>query len=296
MRPMKAEDVICPDGKHSEKDLQFPLYASPKLDGIRALVINGELLTSKLKLIPNKHVREMFSKYEGLDGELLVRQSTMEKIYRNTASAVMSRDGTPDVVFHVFDRCDKPDTPFIERWESIHKKYRKTPDNLVLLDQKLVFNLDQLKEYEEFCLKLCCEGVMLRHPQSGYKYGRSTWKQHWLLKLKRFQQDEAIIIGFEEEMMNMNKQKVSELGLKKRSSHKANMKPKGRLGALVVKSKKYKKEFTIGGGFDTAEREEIWNNQKKYMGKLVTFKYFAYGDYDVPRHPTFIGIRERSTL
>jgi len=37
--------------------LQYPLLVSPKLDGIRATVVNGCLLSRKLKPIPNEATR-----------------------------------------------------------------------------------------------------------------------------------------------------------------------------------------------------------------------------------------------
>ena len=38
--------------------LKFPVYASPKVDGIRGTVVDGTLRTRSGKLFPNRHVRE----------------------------------------------------------------------------------------------------------------------------------------------------------------------------------------------------------------------------------------------
>lgn len=50
--------------------LRFPLLASHKLDGIRALVLGGVVVSRNLKPIPNRHVQALFGRreYEGLDG------------------------------------------------------------------------------------------------------------------------------------------------------------------------------------------------------------------------------------
>jgi DNA ligase-1 len=48
--------------------LRFPLWLSPKLDGIRALVINGVVMSRSLKPIPNQHVQSLFGHLEGYDG------------------------------------------------------------------------------------------------------------------------------------------------------------------------------------------------------------------------------------
>jgi DNA ligase-1 len=61
MRPMLA----CKDAT----GLKFPLLASAKIDGVRALVKDGKVLSRSLKPIPNRHVQEMFGSLEGADGE-----------------------------------------------------------------------------------------------------------------------------------------------------------------------------------------------------------------------------------
>ncbi|MFM7851045.1 MAG: hypothetical protein ACKO96_03815, partial [Flammeovirgaceae bacterium] len=56
------------------------------------------------------------------------------------------------------------------------------------------------------------EGVMIRGLHGPYKQGRATLKQGWLMKLKEFDDDEAVIIGYEEKMKNNNAAQVNELG------------------------------------------------------------------------------------
>ena len=51
MKPMLA--ALCED----VTKLRYPVIASPKLDGIRALVIDGQLVSRTLKPIPNRYVQ-----------------------------------------------------------------------------------------------------------------------------------------------------------------------------------------------------------------------------------------------
>ena len=51
---------------------------------------------------------------------------------------------------------------------------------------------------------------MLRDPSSLYKQGRHTLKSQALMKLKKFYDDEAKVIGFEEKMHNNNEQEKDE--------------------------------------------------------------------------------------
>ena len=84
------------------------LIVSPKLDGIRCLIINGVAMSRSLKPIRNEYVQFLFGRsgYNGLDGELVVGDPCSKTCYRDTNSGVMSQDGQPDVRFHVFDRFD----------------------------------------------------------------------------------------------------------------------------------------------------------------------------------------------
>ena len=104
-RPMLA-------GTHTDvAKLIFPLLASQKLDGLRATVQGGVLLSRSLKPLPNKYVQELFGKLpEGLDGELVVGNPFAPDAFRKTTSLVMSDDkpldffGDEELVYHVFDK------------------------------------------------------------------------------------------------------------------------------------------------------------------------------------------------
>ncbi len=277
--------------------LKFPLLASPKLDGIRALVIDGKLVSRNLKPIPNAHVQALFGtpELEGLDGELICGEPTDKAAFRNTTSAVMSKDGTPEVRFYVFDR-------FTHSWMPFTSRFRDATDlvwnsgNLAvrMVEHVAIRDLQSLDRYEAETLAQGYEGVMLRSDSAKYKFGRSTMKEHGLMKLKRFADAEAKIIGFEEQMQNTNVATVDALGHTERSSHKAGLVGKGTLGALQVlgTTGEYAGvEFSIGSGMDDAIRSEIWKNQGTILGRTVKYKYFPIGCKDSPRFPVFLGFR-----
>ncbi len=72
--------------------LRYPLLASPKLDGIRATVQGGVVLSRNLKPIRNAHTQALFGRkeYEGLDGELIVGPPHAPDCFLRTSSGVMS--------------------------------------------------------------------------------------------------------------------------------------------------------------------------------------------------------------
>jgi DNA ligase-1 len=143
---------------------------------------------------------------------------------------------------------------------------------------------------------------MLRTPNSPYKQGRSTLKEGWLLKVKRFKDSEAEIIGFEEQMENTNEKTKDELGHSKRSSHKAGMVGKGTLGKFLVReigsTPWFGREFAIGTGEGLTNelRQEIWDNRDKHLGKILTYKYQVHGIKELPRLPISKGFRDERDM
>jgi DNA ligase 1 len=273
-------------------DFSKVLLASPKLDGIRAIVIDGVVVSRSLKPIPNLHVQKLFGRLEGLDGELIVGEANSPTVYRDTNSGVMSKDGEPDVRFYVFDSIANPGRPYIDRRNALVLDLRPVvpEDLLVLVSQVPVHTLDEIGAYETGLLAEGYEGIMLRSAQATYKFGRGTAKCNTLLKVKRMASDEATIVGFEEEMANGNEAVTNALGHTERSSHAENKVGKGRLGALVCQLASGV-QFNIGTGFDHATRQDIWDRRADYLGLVVTFNHFPVGAKDLPRFPSYKGLR-----
>lgn len=289
-KPMLATDA--------ELDkLRFPLLASAKLDGVRAVVRDGVVYSRSNKPIPNKHVQKLFGPLNYFDGELIVGEPTAHDVYRQTTSGVMSIDGEPDVKLYAFDHVADKSAPYRARkilLEVSHKEKKK--NKLVELHKQFMIpSLYELLKLEENLLDEGYEGLILRDPDAPYKCGRSTVKEGYLLKLKRFTDAEFEVVGFEEQMHNTNEAKVNELGRTKRSSAKAGLVGKGTLGALILQ---HPDGFTFncGTGFDDAERQRVWDNQRKFKGQLAKIKFFAVGMKTAPRHPVFLGWRDKRDI
>jgi DNA ligase-1 len=120
-------------------------------------------------------------------------------------------------------------------------------------------------------------------------------KEQFMLKIKRFTDAEAMVIGFEELMHNENEAEINPHGLMERSSHKANQRPGNTLGALIC-SGHNGVEFKIGSGFSATERKEIWDNQDKFKMQLVKYKYQPHGVKEAPRSPIFLGFRNPADM
>lgn len=286
-KPMLATDADL-------TKLRFPLLASPKLDGIRAVVRDGVVYSRTNKPIPNKFVQEMLSGFEHFDGELIVGDPYSKTVYRDTVSHVMSNDKTNfDLRYYVFDHVE-----YMDRGYETRRKHLIGLQNFPMLEalhQTYVTCMEDLLALEESYLNNGYEGLILRDPTAPYKRGRSTVKEGYLLKMKRFTDAEFKVIGFEERMHNGNEATTNELGRTARSSHKAGKVGLGDLGALVLEGNGF--TFSVGTGFDDATRKALWEIRNDgLVGRLVKIKYFAVGMKTAPRHPVFLGWRDGRDL
>ena len=277
--------------------LRYPVYVSPKLDGVRAVVINRVVYSRSLKPIPNKFVQQLFGKpeYEGLDGELIVGDPTDPHCFANTTSGIMSEDGDPKVTYYVFDNISEPDRSWVDRFwfKNVVKPYSSI---IRVVPQTSVFNEKELLDMEQQYLKDGYEGLVIRDPEAPYKYGRSTVREGYLLKLKRYLDSEAKVIGWEPLLSNTNEAKRNELGELERSNCKSGMVEQPMLGTIRVKDLKTDVEFHIGSGFTEEQRRSFYNDPQLILDKIIKYKYFPVGVKELPRHPVFLGIRDERDL
>jgi DNA ligase-1 len=278
--------------------IKYPVLVSAKLDGIGCVIWGGVALSRKMKPIPNLFVQSVLKHLpDGMHGELIVGDARKDNAWNEAQSGVMSRDGRPAFCFNVFDwyrgAFDAFSEPtFSERHRHLRQWMMKNAtDFYKYVPHFTCHNEEELRERaKKLMATVSPEGVMLRDPDGPYKQGRSTTREGYLLKVKPFKDAEATVIGFEEEMENTNAAKTAEDGRSKRSRHKAGMKPKGTLGALVAKSHVNGETFKVSGFRDDIA-DAIWHARNKYMGKTFTYAYLGLTVNGKPRHPTFKGWR-----
>ena len=276
--------------------LRFPLMASVKLDGIRATVHDGVLMSRSMKPIPNKYLQAWCKRNEavlnGLDGEIIVGNATDEDTFRRTTSFVMSDEKENfEFTYWVFDT-HSVHTIYIDRFHSTFM--RVILPEIKLLHHQMMHNQEELDTFELRALDEGYEGVMTRDPNGFYKQGRASARSQELLKVKRNEDMEAVIIGYEERNRNDNESFTNELGRTARSSHQANKVGIGTMGALLVRglNGKYESvEFAVGTGMNDTIRSELWADRENLIGKIVNVKYFPVGGKEKPRHPVYKGIR-----
>lgn len=290
---LRAPMLATPASEPELRALRWPKLLSPKVDGVRALCIRNAatgapvLVSRKLLPIPNQHVQHMFAREEfiGLDGELAVGNPTDKNLMQQTTSGVASRDGQPDAKWLIFDRWDM-DAPYYKRAQSA--KFMAP----YWLPQLVVRSYEEVLTKESELLDLGYEGAILRDPSAPYKHGRSTLREEYLVKVKRFTDSEAVVTGYEELEHNLNEATLNELGHTKRSSHQENKVGAGRLGVLIGWDKAYNWEVKASG-FTKEQAENLWEGRKYLPEQIFTYKFFPIGIVDKPRHPIFKSFRSR---
>lgn len=296
--------------------LRYPVLATPKLDGIRCMTLEPDYgnnviamasiqcqgVTRRLNPIGNQWIRSKLDQYcpPGLDGEIITGETidgefTPHK-FNQISSDVQSYEGFPEFRYVVFDYGHNhslvPPFPQIGYWKRCRQlEEMNLPDFCIKLMPMLIKDAPDLSAYESACLLKGFEGVMIRTPDSPYKFGRSTLREQWLIKIKQFLDAEAVVTGVYEKMHNANPGERSVTGALERSSHQENMVPTGTLGGLEVKDIKTGVSFNVGSGFTDADRHHFWAQGSTLIGKIITYRYQPYGVHEKPRFPIFRGFR-----
>lgn len=259
------------------------------------MVVDGQLKSRAFKQFPNDYVHKLFSgiDLDGFDGEIVIGDPTSADA-RNKTSGTLNRksDKEVDAKLYVFDNY-KYKGGYDARYQKLKKRFETPYRNVVLVEQRCLALPVELEFYEREVVALGYEGVIVRSLDGPYKFGRSTHKEGYMLKVKRFLDSEAEILEVIEEQENTNEAKKDAFGRSKRSSAQEGMVPKGQAGALYVKDLTTGVCFTVGSGISDDLGKRMWNNRRKLLGRTITYKYFPHGVKDKPLLPSFVGFREK---
>ena len=293
MKPMKCESLMNKDGSLSLDSIKWPKLASPKFDGNRCYIEDGRAKSSSGKPIRNEYIQWMLSNptYNGFDGELVVGKPTAPDVRRATHSGVSRVGGEPDFRFYVFDDFTNSTDMFVNRLAGVSERGVSSGNPCCYVAHHHLDNLEDLVKYEAKVIKQGYEGVVLRDARAPYKQGRSTLKENWALKLKRFVDAEAQIIGYYERMHNDNPQTRNAHGRAERLGGKMGLRPAGDLGGFDVRDVATGVVFRVGTGWSAAERTMLWLIRSKLVGEILTYKHFPVGAKDKPNLPIFVSFR-----
>lgn len=277
---------------------RMPWLLSFKLDGIRAIKLpdKEKLVSRTVKPFPAAFPHQFACPcYDGLDGELVVCRQQGPTIYHDTYSAVMTQGSMEEVNWWIFDLVNT-DIPYSERQRLIRTTLLEYPHpNICLLEQRRVETIDDMMAYEQEALDSGYEGLIARDPEGMYRYNRSSLKQRNLIKIVRKVRFEVIVEDMVEMMKNNNEPILDVRGYTVRSSHKANLVPTGMMGTLICRRLDTNIVFGVGTGFDHALRKHIFDTWPAFKGVIGTVECKPYGEKDLPRQPSWIGLSDKHT-
>lgn len=197
-----------------------------------------------------------------IDGELMTKSfsfNTLNGLLKKQTKTAEDWKMLEEVDYHIYDVILP--VPYSTRKSVVeyfkHKNLKPTETETIIASDALLES--KLQEYIESGE----EGLMIRIPDQVYQNKRS-WG---LLKYKVFQDDEYEVIDFEESVKG---------GMAGNVVCKVNKKTTDRDGKEI-------KTFKCGLNFTHNELKEIWNNKSKYIGSMITIKYFKNSEYGIPR-------------
>lgn len=229
---------------------------SEKLDGVRALWDGQRLRFRSGRPVPAPAWFLARLPHSPLDGELWLGRGRFDEL------SGLVRRGTPDdsawrdVRYMLFELPGAPG-PFEQRARRLAQWASSAAVPwLQAVDQQVVSDRGALRRLLDAVIAQGGEGLMLHRADAHYLTGRS----HALLKLKRQQDAEALVLAH----------------LPGRGRHA------GRLGALRVRSDDGR-VFDLGSGFSDADRE-----RPPPLGSQVTYLYRGRTPRGVPRFASFL--------
>jgi len=288
--------MLAPNETIDITTLKYPLLVSYKLDGVRCIFKDGKMYSRALKQFPNIQLNKRFeflTKYSKnhniiLDGELLAKSLTFNEL--SGLIRQLDKEIPDDLYFYCFDvvKNENFEQPFKNRLRNLYTSL----DYLKTVKQRVLYNVEEVNEYYQEALEWGCDGLILRHPSGRYKFGRGTVKEGLIFKMKPFETFDAKIIGVTQatEVREGAEKKINELGRSVTSKKKDDRILINKASAFVVLYEG--KELKVTIAMTDEEKEEVWKNKSKYIGRWIEYKGMLTGSKDLPRHPNFIRFRD----
>lgn len=287
------------------------LYGQPKIDGMRVYHGKEHIPQSRSgKEWKNKPLRAWCMAHPsmvGIDGEVVPGHIYSEDVFRQAMSGTRKAEGSREFTFFAFDHTEHHYYEYQKRLDAIQTilgffgEFQEADSyhaKLVVCPTEKLTSVEAVRLFEERMITEGWEGAMLRRPDRPYKFGRSTNRGGELIKLKRYEDAEAIVVGYEPWYQNDNEATQSPLGYTVRSQHQDGKVPLERLGAWhveLITDRSVKFKIGVMQGVSHSGRDQLWRDRDAYIGRICKFKHQGYGGgYDVPRQPVFLNWRSNT--
>lgn len=261
---IKYLPMLALEYRTRHKDIIFPCYVQPKLDGVRGVYYNGSIYSRMgKKFFGLEHITDELCKVKAvLDGELYSDELSFQEIISTVRKTTRADPRAAKIKFIVYDTMN--DSDYKDRLELLKKviKFKNTK----LIETVCVDKKSEIDYFHDKFVSENYEGLILRNLKGPYQQKNRSKN---LQKLKVFMDSEFEITGFSQGAST-------------------------ELGAVIWECKLPGSEKTFNvrpqGTFD--KRKELYKNARKYIGKLLTVKYFEMTGEGIPRFPVGISIRD----
>lgn len=253
--------LILADPYHSDINLA-DYWVSEKLDGVRAYW-DGQALISRQGNryhAPSWFIADFPS--TPLDGELWMGRGRFDELSGAVRKQTPLNSQWREIRFMAFD-LPAAEGSFDARLLQLKRLIEQNNSPyLELVEQQKLSTEKALQAHLDEVIALGGEGLMLHLASAPYRAKRSDD----LLKLKRYQDAEATVIGH----------------LPGKGKYK------GMLGALLIETESGLR-FKIGSGFSMEQRKA-----PPPIGSIITYKYFGLSSKGKPRFASFLRIRNEN--
>ena len=271
----KFSPMLAQDYAKLKKELPYPVYSQPKLDGIRCIARTDGLWTRAGKeIIAVPHVfdalKEFFDENPDviLDGELYNHElrddfNTITSVVRKTKPNQDDIEQAKSLVeYHIYDVVDTDmmETTFDKRIARVQEIFNEVDSaSIKFVETRSVETKEELDNLYGSYLEDGFEGQMVRLPEFDYETKRSRS----LLKRKDFFSNEFEVLAVEEGAGNWS----------------------GHIKRFILKNKDGK-SFGAGVRGNQAQLKALF--EKNEAPKWATLRYFTPSEYGVPRFPVVI--------
>lgn len=258
LAPNKSPEVRS--GFYHDK---YPLMASAKFDGVRAVITpdgiysrNWKRFNSELEQYFEDAIAEARKNNSIIDGEIYSRNLRFDQLISN----IRGNDINESIRFYAFDSCtldewnNQTTKPFKVRYDETVRRYRHL-NRVAPVVQYQINNDNDLEILFGQSIDQGFEGLIMRNPESQYKNGRATMRQNIIYKLKQWVTIDSKIVGFKQ-MMKGGKRTA-------------------KIGSFLLRSSdgiEYAAKPAAGLTLD-----DTWCKRDQYLGGYVECRFMKHG-------------------
>lgn len=251
--------------------------SSQKYDGICVKTTEDGPRTRNGKEIQNPYLREALSQLPaGLQGEIAANDIAAEDAFKTAVSLTMTKHIDEAKHIELFSQCSfvifnyESEGVYLDRLQNA-TELTKEFDWVRTVELTPV----RLEDAEALAQDVPGEGLIIAAADAPYFNGRCNKTNPWSLKIKKMDDEDAIIVSVEVEKYGENLKSVpAELW--------------GTYKNQISKLRLWNERFghhSAGTGLTKAQKVDIFNNPDKYIGQTCTIEFMSCGVDQKPRQP-----------